>query len=1609
MPEPDMTTTRLLATALPYSLAEDAPFHCSVFFTHRLTPDTGADSARPTLALFPDTAGWVKTLLTGSLVLVTDTAPDGIPVKVVSTPDQGDWGAVFPPTTPVIGFATPTVTDQPWKTYPAHAIEGDALATTIGSTVVSPLTPPSVLNNPVADAFLGNLSELQESVATIRNLLVEEYAVRDQRNLDRKVAEALATLGTRAQTVLPGRTAPKGGHVSEPNPWTNPVEVLIRDTDGERRTTEWLDATIGSDQQDSPAVMALRRAHETRRFYQREEPAYADRPDEGTAPPRPEVPEQDFHARAGSLGSTPALLRTLGLVVDVRVDDPRQRALLARAKWVSARFTGARGSDVVRLAPPRTFCESDGADHWRAVSSGAWSGGALPLGSPDDYTVLDLDPDASGLKLEQHLRNLPRALATELNGDPADAAPASLRSTGFSIARVHRDRALREQVERAESFQAVDDDGRAVGPELTYEDVVRGLRLEVWDDVSRAWHSVHERRVTVTAGDSKVLTDEPDTGFLQLSGLTRVGEGEPYHLHEVFVGWDGWSLSAPRPGGVIVHNDGSYDTDATEVVLPEQPDNPDAWVRTTSRVEPGTLPWLRYGRRYSFRVRGVDLAGNTSPRPPAARPERDDVVAARDRLDQLRRTYAEQERTGLLGAVRDQLLERLADGSGDGSGGDGGRGSGRPGSGGPGSGKTRPRQGEAGGPVLQALADVLGAGGERAWEQLDRVFREQLLDTSALTLPELATTGVAEVDELLRSRIVDRADQERLVRGAGLRRGVTVALGEALRRSETWRLRPQLDLEPEVFAGLDDTRDPIRVRPGRGSSPEVPVVTTPRPFLRWHPVPPPSLVARRPLGTGEALQRLVVRDDQPAERHVVPPKGTQLEAEQHGRFDDATGSPDPAVHDAWLATALKERGTLLDEWIQDLSDPNGRLQQDGIALHTRPGADPDALVTLADITAQRDTPLGEGQYVVHDTDQLVLPYLPDVLARGVSLVFYDAGAPHTLAEPRVLQTALLEYAGGWPATEPLRLVLVPGEELGARRDGNRVEVTLPPGEQVRVAMSSALDEQELQVLGLWATHAASAAGTGPEADAARAVLARAAANGWFWWLTPAHDMRLVHAVRRPVHPPELPALRVLTRPSGLTVAALVGVVDVHGPSTERITLEASWSEWVDDLATDGPVRVERHDVVTTSAVQPDERFGLLYLVDAVIPGEDGNPPVASHQAIQNFPDTHHRRVTYAARGITRYAEFFEPAELPAADDPTLLGAPRELTVVSSARPAAPEVSDVIPLLLWEQETEPEQPFALRRTRRSGARVWLQRPWFSSGDGELLAVVLGTDTIPPTLSSRWARDPVQITAVPASTILLPLVTPAELLLGVAAGGVVEPRPGRPVTLPVPTKLVDAKGNPTVTVLGYQPEFHPGRKQWFVDVAMDPGDSLWPFVRLVVARYQPDSLPERDLSPVVLTDWVQPLPERTATANRRTEETVRMTVTGPIGLARLHRPPSVETPPAGEGPVPQADAVLRAAREVFATVQQAPPEGGGDLDWTSFERVRLPLAGMTGARATWSTELDLPEPVDLATPGSSERFRVLVEEYEYFDADPEEGPKEGAPSTAQRLVYADHFLL
>ena len=1628
-------TTTVMATALPYSLADDATFQLTIFFTHKLVGESTA------LSDYPAAVDWPTTLAGCTLGLTTSLAPaTTLPLRVVSAPHSTAWTAVLPADrTTVAGFPTPRLSEETWRTNPASRMSDHAIDLQLAAITASPARRPGLQNDPVAEGLLETLANLDQR-GPLRRLLNEapQRARRDSQLPARRLKDTLATLGplTEPEDLDPERghgreLPPLPPYQSEITPVDSPVQILLDDPDADLRVTRQLDGLVGQDLSQDPQLQLIVDAHAMRRYYERpEQPQQKPRPEpdpNAAPPPRPDPPDHDFHAKVASYGATPVLLRTLGLAVDVVLDglDPAAaRAALTGATWVSVSVTSA-DPDLEVLTPRQTGVLVSGTV-FTARSSTAWLGGALPLGD-DEWVVLDADPDASGLKLDQHARNLARQYASEANGDPATSAPGTLRSTGFALARRERADQLRARLAEAEKLAS--DDGTR---ELLLDDLVRGIRVEVWDDVTQQWHSLHRRRVSVAPAGGPagapdgppILTDEPDVGFLQLSALNRNPDAPEVglYLHEVVAGWDGWSLSAPRPGLTIVHVEPPGPDGATEAVVATPPDQPLDGARVTSRVEPASLPRLRYGTSYSFRVLAVDLAGNSVPQVTRRRlplePDRRAVEVARDHLQRLRSSYARRDSTGIATTRRRAVVEHL---------------------------RTLEQPEESAGLPTELLSGQ---------PEIDTVLQRLVAQAAADQVEQSPPTRTQRVldDVVAASRILAEARQ-------------------------TLRVRPQLQIDAGTFAGLarnDDLALPDELRLPLRSA-----VTTPRPYLRWEPVPAPAIVPRERLGTGEQPAVLVVRsgaesaaaDDTraTAERHLAPPKATQLEAEAAGLFDRAIGTGDVAEIRRLYAIALAERGTLLDQRVPSLTDPLATDEQPGIALVDRPGADTgsDHRATLDEISTDRGRPIGEGQYVVHDTDALRLPYLPDPYAAGISLVFYEAGVPHALAEPRALQAVSLPYPGDWPAQQPLRLVLERGEQLDARVDGHVVRVSVPPGEQVRVALSSTVEVADLEKFGLWRSHLASVTdptdGFTTEEVVAAAAMMRAASSGWTWWLTPSTDVRLVHALPAPVRPPQLRGLELFLRPPNRSVAALTGLVDVHGSSTDLLLVTASWTEWVDDLAAPAPQQVTKSDVVVRSTVGERQRTGVLFLYDFQPSGPllDALGGVGFHQLVQTFPDTHHRQVTYVPSGTSRYAEFFDPAQIPT-EGPT--GEPVVLDIPSSARPAAPVVLDAVPLLRWEAAPEPDEPFGWRRVRRSGVRLWLARPWFSSGDGELLGVLVfdtrhwvqsktdGTWSsqlrpvpAPDGATSLWAADPiVQHGGSTSDPTVPPLLGLDQLLLdsmelaastaigirpplgGRPLGGRVRgwpQQPGQPVAAAEAIPLRDVQGHPTVRVLGYQPEYDETSGRWFVDVAVQETPALWPFLRLAVARYQPSSIENNALSPTAVSGWVQPLPARTLTVTRPDAGHVQVTLSGVVNWLRfpLRGVPEL----AGEqlsADSPTGDAAVRAARlqlsrTVTASVQRRDP-GAGDLDWqtqTSAVLLAVSVEETGSFRATWTGSLNLPSPTEpgLRRPGGvaedepGEVWRVLVEEHELLAGD--DDPGTGAPTVVPRLVYADTVTL
>ena len=189
-----------------------------------------------------------------------------------------------------------------------------------------------------------------------------------------------------------------------------------------------------------------------------------------------------------------------------------------------------------------------------------------------------------------------------------------------------------------------------------------------------------------------------------------------------------------------------------------------------------------------------------------------------------------------------------------------------------------------------------------------------------------------------------------------------------------------------------------------------------------------------------------------------------------------------------------------------------------------------------------------------------------------------------------------------------------------------------------------------------------------------------------------------------------------------------------------------------------------------------------------------------------------------------------------------------VSVPNSARPLPLSIRSVRPAFLWKEEVPTGDEIVKRRRLGGILRVELDGPWNLSGEGEQLAVVTWRDDNPPTdvwpHLTQVGRDPIfrsqYPSRFPAPSLFTTTGQIAFLTLPEAAT--------RVAVIPYDAVQED-------TVL-------------HVDIAM-PGiieQSYLPFIRLALARYQPNSIAGLELSPVVISELVQPFPERLLVVRR-----------------------------------------------------------------------------------------------------------------------------------------------
>jgi hypothetical protein len=793
--------------------------------------------------------------------------------------------------------------------------------------------------------------------------------------------------------------------------------------------------------------------------------------------------------------------------------------------------------------------------------------------------------------------------------------------------------------------------------------------------------------------------------------------------------------------------------------------------------------------------------------------------------------------------------------------------------------------------------------------------------SAAAPLPGPSVLGES-ADAQASGQVVGTPDPGSL-KGYGLHMATAVEPGSlpALRYGSTYRFRARaVDLAGNSLPEGDAD--------ARFASPPVA-------FRRHEPVRPPTLVPRHPFRTSETLTHLVVTSDgdgrplgEAVERHLAPPSTPQRMAERHGAFDAAFGPDTPqraAARRAMLALGSRESGSFTDPTIPG---PDGTpVPVRGLAV-VAPDGDP------APLPLPPGEALPAGQYVVHDTDRLRVPYLPDVGASGVVLM---PGRP-TGPDEGFWATY---GTGAWPDRRPVRLVVraVTDGAFDVRTvdtpDGQVLDVALAPGDVWDAAVASTIAPEVVDVMD-------PLTGNGPALAAA----------GWILAFSPRQPLSMVHATRRPAAAPTLKVTSVEARQRGATAVRLTAELGVHGPTSGQVEAVATWTEVTDHGV--GPVEVDERRVVLDSrtVAREDATFATTLRHD--------------------FGDTRRRDVTLTPVAATRFRDAFPDL---AVGDPRSLkeGASRPLVVKNTRPPAPPEVHSVVPTYAW-QRTLVDGVFKSTRSI-AGLRVYLRRPWHQTGAGETLGVITyaspgdaaaaaASNHVATKLASRISPDPLES---------LQAVNP--LHRGSFAGA--EAR----MFVPREAPAMSQPGAPGLAVVEHEVHFDEARDLWFADVALNAPHNDPYLLQLAVVRFNAASEKSSVTSRIVRADWV-PVPARQqVTVTRTGPDAVKLSIQGTEGKANRRYVAALEPrlrprPPGVPKEAGEMDVTAPAGSPVVLTISShAPgPDGGqaarGTVAITATdpaERARL-AAGRLVMR-----EVQLGE--DIRRPGGAARTMWL----------------------------------
>jgi hypothetical protein len=589
-----MAKQSLLWTALPNGYTDtQTALRVSVLVSPRLD----AEAEPQELKTFSHFEKWPETLAQSKFTLhfgpsdqVTIAGNDTTSTSHVDTtlggPDTSVWNALFPPTTFVRGFAFSDHSKERVLSYPAMKIDElvgtlySSLAATAGDDLPK---VTEILNNPDWGKVISAVAEID------RRFLDQDHKLRDARQQFNRFREdgfnGLESPATELALFQLFHTPPSTEITGKYNfPPPHPKSFA-----------KW------------------------RGFEQTKLPAPSDF-----------AKELDFHRIVAAMNQFPTLLRKLGLVVDFIIAKSEFNNAANQALSVTVDLPplplGSPVAPAVASMQTRTLLDPKRFLPVPRVTPGAGdytaSDGLLVL-SPNRFRLIQIDGDGAGLKVMNFARTLSRMDGQkEKQVDPVtkteyeEGAPA-LRNAGMMLVHTDRGAMLKNSFDRQKTqndlVQQLHGGATVTPPQLFAEDVVRGYRIDIWDSKTKRWRSLCQRTAEYDINASEVLLQVEEEGTLRL-GATKspdpASNQDLVWLHEALVSWTGWSLCARAPGRTIHHDSTSHEDPVgdAEATVP-----PGLRMKTRFNALLGSLPRLRYGRKYWIRARVVDLAANSLP------------------------------------------------------------------------------------------------------------------------------------------------------------------------------------------------------------------------------------------------------------------------------------------------------------------------------------------------------------------------------------------------------------------------------------------------------------------------------------------------------------------------------------------------------------------------------------------------------------------------------------------------------------------------------------------------------------------------------------------------------------------------------------------------------------------------------------------------------------------------------------------------------------------------------------------------------------------------------------------------------------------------------------